>query len=311
MEKLSGINCDPSLEKREFLERLLLRGLDEILDVRVGLFREAQKVDLAHDHDELVSKRAFKKGKSLKVKNAEDVWSLCYSIRNNSIIPCDLLKNGKRDKSFLHALQETSARVVSSDTTAISDTSTNLGNSTISPSQLLQTDATYTSQSHHVAPILMMKEINTLKQDVANLHRDLQAQISSNRSCQSVAPTCHLCISFPTSHSSPMSKLDLENTYKCPMLTTCCVKLSPSAVYKIKVVKERAIDVIKTSKGICRVYPWISVHSLVPKNASPTPPYNPSGRSMLASPTNLRTGTWNCHGIKTSIPVYQTPVAKP
>ena len=145
---------------------------------------------------------------------------LCYSIRNNyhSLRP----QKRKERQEFPARLTRGQCyyRAASSDTTAISDTSANLANSTISPSQLLQTDATYTSQLHHVAPILMMKEINTLKQDVANLLRDLQAQISSNRSCQSVAPTCHLCISFPTSHSSPMSKLDLENTFKCPMLTT-------------------------------------------------------------------------------------------
>ena len=61
MEKLSGINCDPSLDKREFIELLLLRGLDEILAVRVGLFCEAQNVGLAHEHDELVSRRALRK----------------------------------------------------------------------------------------------------------------------------------------------------------------------------------------------------------------------------------------------------------
>ena len=92
------LRCDPSLEKSQFLEKLLTNGLEVILEVRTKLFSEAQMLGLAHVADEIVSRRAVKNGKPLKVKNAEDVWSLSFSIRNNSNVPRVLLKNGKRDR---------------------------------------------------------------------------------------------------------------------------------------------------------------------------------------------------------------------
>ena len=80
MDELRELRCNPSLEKSEFIEKLSTKGLEAILEVRAKLFSEAQTLGLAHVGDVLVSRRAGKKGKFLKEKCTDDVWSLGLSM---------------------------------------------------------------------------------------------------------------------------------------------------------------------------------------------------------------------------------------
>ena len=92
------------------MSSLLTNNVDVILSVRDKLFSEAQTAGLASDDDELVSRRAVKRGKPLNIKNAEGVWTLSSSLKNNSNVPRDVIKNGKRDRTYLEVFREASIR---------------------------------------------------------------------------------------------------------------------------------------------------------------------------------------------------------
>ena len=53
--------------------------------------------------DVLVSHRLTRSGKPLNEKLSDDIWVLIQCIKGGMLVPRSILKNGKRDKSYLDA----------------------------------------------------------------------------------------------------------------------------------------------------------------------------------------------------------------
>lgn len=100
MERLRSLGIDPNVPKTELLSLLSNQSTDSLLDLRQSFFEELVAKNLGNEGDELVGRRCTKT-KSLSVKLSEDICSLVFCLKNNSHIPRSIVKNGKRDKSYL------------------------------------------------------------------------------------------------------------------------------------------------------------------------------------------------------------------
>ena len=103
MEKLRSLGLNPNAPKSELVPLLSSQPVDALLDIRDYFFAEATSSNLVPPGDELVSRRSVRGGKPLPQKLSEDVWSLMLCLKQNSVIPRSIVKNGKRGSSYLEA----------------------------------------------------------------------------------------------------------------------------------------------------------------------------------------------------------------
>ena len=90
-----GVNSELSAE--EFVRRLARDSfVDQVRELRSAPFLEAIEKGLADNGDLLVMRKKVGGGKTVKEKQAEDIWTLVGAIRRCECIPRTLLRNGKR-----------------------------------------------------------------------------------------------------------------------------------------------------------------------------------------------------------------------
>ena len=106
MEKFKNLNIDLVAPTSDAILTISSLPLDELLSLRKDLFDEASLKLLCTNGDVLVSRRDSHK-QSLSSKLADDIISLVMCIKNISMLPRSLLKNGKRSKSSLVQSRQT------------------------------------------------------------------------------------------------------------------------------------------------------------------------------------------------------------
>ena len=103
MEKLRELGLDPNTTRTECLDLLTTQSIDTLLNLRTALFSKCYKDGAVQQGDELVSRKVTRTGTLLSVKLSEDVCSVIVSLKNQSAVPRSLLKNGKRNISYLES----------------------------------------------------------------------------------------------------------------------------------------------------------------------------------------------------------------
>lgn len=102
MELLPHFGVNGELSKEEFVRRLGREcTADQVRELRLSLFEDAVRKDLADIGDELVQRKKMGGGRSVKEKHIDDSWLLVGAIKRCECVPRILLKNGKRAKNDL------------------------------------------------------------------------------------------------------------------------------------------------------------------------------------------------------------------
>ena len=96
MEYLRGLGIDPNVSKSELVSALLTQSTDVQISLRQAFFMELVREGLGNEGDELVSTSS----KSLSTKLSEDIYSLLHCLKNNSRIPCSVVKMGSEIKTI-------------------------------------------------------------------------------------------------------------------------------------------------------------------------------------------------------------------
>ena len=231
MESVRALGVDINAPASESSTALVAASLSQLLSGRHELFSEATALGLTRDGDELVSSRDSRKT-PLNKKLADDVITLLFCIKNKSLVPRSLLKNGKRCKDYLDASRR--ANIVENE----NDNSPSLP-SLSSTSEDTQNvfDPQICTLSDSVRTSIIMKDINLLKNHVNDLRKDI-AILHRRNHPPSVPSTCHIRIILPG--TNPISAVLLEtdgvsNLLGCPALTV--VKISVNTL-KVKIPKE-------------------------------------------------------------------------
>lgn len=296
MDTVRELGVDLNAPASESVATLSTLSLSQLLSLRDELFTEATSLGLTSDGDELVSRRDSKK-KPLHVKLTEDISSLLLCLKNESVVPRSLLKNGKRSKEYLDASHVSTNSSVSVFT-----------NSQIPPSfnDELQTH-TPVSQHHtlcdSVRSSVIMKDINALKDEVKNLKKDVSTLLRLRTAVPHVPSTCHIRIVL--SYSTPLSVSLLETDgvsllLGCPALSV--VKINASTL-KVKIPKECLhTALLSSSSNSHHVTIWRKSH-LYPLNRPRGSNTTQTGVTAQCAP--IKIVTWNCRGLHNSIPYIQ------
>ena len=102
MELLPHFGVNGELSKEEFVRRLGREcTADQVRELRLSLFEDAVRKDLADIGDELVQRKKMGGGRSVKEKHIDDSWLLVGAIKRCECVPRILLKNGKRARNDL------------------------------------------------------------------------------------------------------------------------------------------------------------------------------------------------------------------
>ena len=274
----------------ETLGNLTSLSLDTSLTLREELFKQALALNLAFDSDSRVSRRDSKK-KPLGIKLAEDVVSLIGCVKNSQDVPRSLLKNGKRSREYLDSQRKTEATLTSEP----SGTPQNVPSPTppVPPSQpqVIQSSKSVSESSRFTS---IMKDLNLLKNAVSDLKKSVTSL--SKHSLPSTPPNfCHVRVVFPNPSSLTIDIASLSALLGCPVLAT----LKVGSSLKAKIHKECLFNAIQSSSASSHlVQVWKNKHC----NRAPTPiPSQPTSSSAYMGHT-LSLGTWNCRGIRNSVP---------
>ena len=102
MELLPHFGVSGELSKEEFVRRL---GREctavQVRELRLSLFKDAVRKDLADIGDELVQRKKMGGGRTVKEKHMDDSWLLVGAIKRCECVLRILLKNGKRARNDL------------------------------------------------------------------------------------------------------------------------------------------------------------------------------------------------------------------
>lgn len=79
-------------------------------ELRLTLFDDAMKKNLADSGDVLVSRKKTGVGRTVKEKHIDDIWCLVGANKRCEPVPRVLLRNGKRGKDELQKSQASSTR---------------------------------------------------------------------------------------------------------------------------------------------------------------------------------------------------------
>ena len=166
-------NCGVALNvsKSVFIEQLRTRSISVLLGIRKSAFSKAISAGLANPKDILVGRKESAIN-PLNIKLSEDIWTIMHSIRNDTIIPRTLLKNGKRSKQEYEEPRVT--RNIPSHSTLVIDSVDVCESNLASPCELSeclnQCVAPPTSSS--VSNQFFSRELNTLRNEVLNLKKE-------------------------------------------------------------------------------------------------------------------------------------------
>ena len=145
MEKFKNLNIDLVAPTSDAILTISSLPLDELLSLRKDLFDEASLKLLCTNGDVLVSRRDSHK-QSLSSKLADDIISLVMCIKNISMLPRSLLKNGKRSKSSLVQSRQTEFALSQPSITSASSQPAAILSQPLSTAALTQPTAAILSQ---------------------------------------------------------------------------------------------------------------------------------------------------------------------
>ena len=212
MEKFRELGLDLNVPKTECVSALATQPVDTLLDLRTCLFNHAAEKSLVTPGDELVGRRVTRTGKPLSEKLSDDIWTIIQCIKGSSPVPRSVLKNGKRDRSYLDALRAQSlAAPGPSDSRTLID----------APQVIVSDEVRYST---------IKKEINSLKEEVRSLKKDLSA-LHCTKSCSRASSSCHI---YVRPFTPIMSEADLSSIIKCPTLNATKVGFS----WKVKIPRD-------------------------------------------------------------------------
>ena len=196
MERLREIGLDPNSTRSECLDLLSTQSTNVLLNLRSALFSECHKSDLLHQGDELVSRRVTRTGKSLSVKLSEDISSLIISLKNQTAVPRTLLKNGKRDKSYLDSSRSrniSSTQLLSECLVSTPHHTAPGSSSAAIPAAPLAVPPVTTAPLQQATLRGIVKDVNSLKDEVKSLKMDILALNKSKQPSPSL-DSCHVCV---------------------------------------------------------------------------------------------------------------------
>ena len=102
MELLPHFGVNGELSKVEFVRRLGREcTVDQVRELRLSLFEDAVRKDLADIGDDLVQRKKMGGGRTVKEKHIDDSWLLVGAIKRCECVPRILLKNRKRARNDL------------------------------------------------------------------------------------------------------------------------------------------------------------------------------------------------------------------
>ena len=171
---------------------LSYQSTDVLLNRRQLFFDDLVSDGLGNEGDELVGHRGSG-SKPLLVKLSEDICSLLHCRKNNSHIPCSIVKNGKRDKNYLEASRALS--VLSQSQAAAS-----------SQPATISAPSTNRTISDQVALSSVMKELNMLKESMRTLVSEVSILHRDKAAATRAPSTCHipvLCKQPCSAHELP------------------------------------------------------------------------------------------------------------
>ena len=110
------------------------------------------------------------------MKHAEDIICLLSCIKNESIVPRTVLKNGKRQKDYLNASRRANLTLSQDPTPTQSHNPTptqSHRSHDFDPAAHGSTSSVTSTLSESVRAALIMKDVNLLKKNVDDLKRDV------------------------------------------------------------------------------------------------------------------------------------------
>ena len=291
MEKLRSLGLNPNAPKSELVPLLSSQPVDALLDIRDYFFAEAASSNLVPPGDELVSRRSVRGGKPLPQKLSEDVWSLMLCLKQNSVIPRSIVKNGKRGSSYLEASRLSSQSL---PTPQSIPTPPPIESIRVPPSEPPEP-----SVVRNVGLSGIRFDLNAMKQEMVSLKRELRA-LTQNKSPPKAISACHINVR-PRSMST--SEQDLPNILGCPVLSASRVGHS----WKVKIPRDHLYNALSSASPVSH-----SVHIWKNRND------NNSVHQLLVSPPSsvpqacgtLKVVSWNCRGLHNSVPYLHHLIAQ-
>ena len=296
MDTIRELGVNPNAPSSESLPILTSLSIPQLLSIRDDLFTENANQGLTCDGDVLVSRKDSRK-KPLNSKLAEDIICLLFCIKNESVVPRTMLKNGKRRKDYLDASRRENL------TLSQVPTPTQRHRSHDSDSATSGSTANVTSTlSESVRASVLMKDINLLKKDLDDLKRNVSLLFRQKPS-PPVPSTCHICIIFP--HRNPsLESITLESDniselIGCPALSVVRINIK---TLKVKIYKEclhKALLSSNSNSHLVKI--WRS------KSSGPPPTlHSHSTQSRVDRPSTISIASWNCRGLHNAIPYIRT-----
>ena len=309
MDALSceGIHAD--MPKTELVVKVSRLPVERIQRIRMALFDEAKKNNLALPEDILVSRQKRANGKPLWEKLADDVCAMLTCIGNDDSIPRQLLRNGKRSAAEFEALRkknkpEVDVPMTTSANNCVcarkaqeSDTPTSL-----SPSNTSTRLELTNNSSSYVANTVLVSEINSLKEGVAELKAEI-LHLRNERTREALlTDTCHLYVRLQNiTPEQNIGKQMLEAVLQCPVVSYTCIRWTPILTFKVKILKSylyMALSAVNREKG-----------HIVRSQQKPIAAYDNDLHTVdnsICSGEKIRITTWNCRGVETSQPYIRT-----
>ena len=291
MDTIRELGVNPNAPSSESLPILTSLSIPQLLFIRDDLFTENANQGLTCDGDVLVSRKDSRK-KPLNSKLAEDIICLLFCIKNESVVPRTMLKNGKRRKDYLDASRREKL------TLSQVPTPTQRHRSHDSDSATSGSTANVTSTlSESVRASVLMKDINLLKKDLDDLKRNVSLLFRQKPS-PPVPSTCHICIIFP--HRNPSLESDnISELIGCPALSVVRINIK---TLKVKIYKEclhKALLSSNSNSHLVKI--WRS------KSSGPPPTlHSHSTQSRVDRPSTISIASWNCRGLHNAIPYIRT-----
>ena len=253
------------------------QSTDCLLNLRECFFEELRQKDLAHAGDVLVSRRYTSRGKPLPVKLAEDAYVLLHCLKNSLPVPRSVIKNGKRDGTYL----ESSRTATHSQTQPPQESTSSI------PSVV--THEPHATCTDRVALSSIMREMNSLKEMVRALRLEVTS-IHNNIQNTRAPCTCHVHVFCKTVYSAP----DLPLLLGCPVIHAS--RIGSGYSWKVKIHRHSLYDALHSSSDTHSVRVWSNKGSKKPSNNTTETSTNVTDHNSVSIVT------WNCRGLHNAKP---------
>ena len=235
-----------------------------------------------HAGDVLISRHFTSRGKPLPVKLAEDVYALMHCLKNALPVPRNVIKNGKRDRSYLDSSRSaTQCQIVQQSLSTSQESTMSI------PSDPIQNQ--HVTGMDKVALSSVMRDMNSLKGSVRALRLEVTS-IHNNFQNARAPSTCHIHVFSKTPCSAP----DLPLLLGCPLIYAS--RIGTGYSWKVKIHRHSLYDALRSSSETHLVRVWCNIG---PKKSSTVT----IETSICATERNLvSVATWNCRGFHNSKP---------